>query len=143
MLRPQASGFKGEERPPRNRKGALPVGGPSLKARGDPVWGTCKAAECCKHQEAEGQLGGSALIPGTSFFQRKTPAVTGVAKRDDNCKEQSRVSRPEDRKLGRVSGWAPSIPSPPGLWHLADPRAHPQVTVKIHFLRTGLGTGDH
>lgn len=39
-----------------------------------------KAAEGCKHHKAGRQLGGGALVLGTSFVQRKTPAVTGVVK---------------------------------------------------------------
>ena len=53
---------------------------PSIKAKGSAAWDVSKAAEGCKHHKAERQLGGGALVLGTSFVQRKTQAVTGVAK---------------------------------------------------------------
>lgn len=114
MLRPQPNGFNAEETLPstRAREVAPPASGPSIKAKGNTLWGMSKAAEGCKHRETEGQLGGSALVPGASFFQRKTPAVAGVVKGVDNSKEQSQVSRREDGKLSRVCGWAPSRPQP-------------------------------
>lgn len=75
MLRPQPNEFTGEERLPSTRAGeaALPARGPSIKANGSTAGGVSKAAEGCKHHQAERQLGGGgALVLGTSFVQRKT-----------------------------------------------------------------------
>ena len=114
MLRPQPNGFNAEETLPstRARELAPPASGPSIKAKGNTIWGMSKAAEGCKHHETEGQLGGSALVPGASFVQRKTPAAAGVVKGPENSKEQSQVSRREDGKLSRVCEWAPFGPQP-------------------------------
>ena len=42
-----------------------------MQGMGTRAWKVC---------ESRRQLGGGALVLGTSFVQRKTPAVTGVAK---------------------------------------------------------------
>ena len=79
MLRPQPNEFTGEERLPSTRAGEA-ARRPSIKAKGSTAWGVSKAAEGCKHHRAGRQLGGGVLVLGTSFVQRKTPAVTGVVK---------------------------------------------------------------
>lgn len=79
MLRPEPNEFTGEERLPSTRAGEE-ARRPSIRAKGSAAWGVSKAAEGCEHHKAERQLGGGPLVLGTSFVQRKTPAVTGVAK---------------------------------------------------------------
>lgn len=80
------------------------------------------------------------MVPGVSFAQRKTLAVAGVAKGGDSCKEQSWVSRQEDRKL---SGLLAGSLRTPKHQAVAPGRlqSSPEATGKTHTLRMGWGTG--